>query len=555
MTPPVSGAARVTREPVSPYRLQLSGGYTSLDLGNGAPTYSGGQFQAQVGQAFHLHPQHALFLNGVFRLGSLSTGQPNEDLSLVHFGLEGGYEVWPAPEILSLFAYAGLGTNVLYSQNAGVGPGITRTLDNQSMVALTLGGGFTLGRGIFYFAGGWQPNFGLQVPAESEGTPARGFNPSLWFLQAGLDLARLADWAGATFPRGVSFGEWARGITPGFYLDTSYTYNFGQPAGGVSPNRVFQERWDRPQLNYMEFTLDRAVDEQHPFGFRMDLGIGENARGSRARSSFSGEFASGSGGSFGYDLQQLYARLRIPVGRGLTFRGGKFVTPIGNEYLESLTNNHMSHSFQFLYAIPFTHLGLLAEYPFSDQVTATAGIVNGWDNVLDRSAGIAGLGALSVNWAPQFTTAVAGTVGNEGGRLRSILDFIATVRPTDGLSLVANYDWGHEGEGAGMPGANWHGFSLTSRYDFQVPSICQEGDERCLGIAARGEVVDDTNGVRTGADQTLYGFTGTLHYRPRRWMHLRAEARHDRSSAPSFLSGAAPVDNQTTIGLQAGLMF
>ncbi|HKX12304.1 MAG TPA: hypothetical protein VJP40_04055, partial [bacterium] len=85
---PAPAPAAAPQEPspqVTPFRLQLSGGYTSLNLGNGGPSYSGGLFQATVGQNFHVHPQHAFFLNGVFRVGGLSDGSGSE-VSLVHFG-------------------------------------------------------------------------------------------------------------------------------------------------------------------------------------------------------------------------------------------------------------------------------------------------------------------------------------------------------------------------------------------------------------------------------------------------------------------------------------
>lgn len=544
-TAPDARAAAPASDSASPYQLQLSGGYAALNLGSEAPTYSGGQFEARVGQNFYVHPQHSFSLNGVFRLAGLSNNS-GENLNLVHFGLEAGYEAWVAPRIFSLFAFAGLGTNILHATGAEVAPGVTRDLNNQSMLALTLGGGFTLGRGILVFSGGWQPNFGLSVPAE-EGVPGRGFNPQYYFFNVGLDLARFADWAGGPFPRNESIGDWVRGINPGFTADTSYTYNFGQPAGGVMPLRVFQSRWDRPQLNWTALTLDRPVDAEHPFGFRLNFGLGENVAGQAARSSFSGQFAEGSAGSFGYDLQEFYARLRLPIGEGLTLRGGKFATIVGNEVLESLNNNHMSHSFQFLYAIPFTHLGMLGEYTFNGSipVTLSGGIVNGWDNVLDRNTGIAALGAINVAWTPQFSTYISSSVGDEGGRLRSIMDVIMRLKPIDPLSFTLEYDWGHEGEGAGMPEANWHAASLTGRYDFN----------QYVGLSARGEVFEDSNGVRTGAPQTLFGVTGTVHVTPVPWLRLRAEVRHDRSSDEPFMSGTNFVGDQTTIGIGAGVVL
>ena len=42
-----------------------------------------------------------------------------------------------------------------------------------------------------------------------------------------------------------------------------------------------------------------------------------------------------------------------PVGQGLRFDFGKFVTHIGGETIESIKNRNFSHSFFYTYAIRF----------------------------------------------------------------------------------------------------------------------------------------------------------------------------------------------------------
>lgn len=545
----------------------MGGGYTSLNLGNGAPAYSGGLFQTTVGQAFHVSPQHSFFLDGVFRIGALGDGAGN-DVSLVHFGLQGGYEVWVVPHILSLNAFVGIGSNILYSQQAGVAPSTTRALNNQSMFALTAGGGMSLGHGIFFFNAGIQPNFGLEIPPP-EGGAARGYNPLGYFVMGGLDLARLVDWAGGSFPANSSFQQFVSGITPGLYLDTTYTANFGAPVDGLNAMRIFDTRADRPMINYAELSLDRPVDADNPFGFRFDFGVGENPRVAKARSSFSGDW---------YDLQQVYARLRLPIGNGLTLRGGKFATIIGTEVIESLMNNHISHSWQFGLAEPFTHLGVLGEYPIiPDRLTATAGIINGWDNVLDRSAGIGGLFGLSGSPTDWLTISGAGTVGQESGRLRSIADFIVAAKYNDAASTAGGfdrftasltYDWGHEGQGAGLPESNWHALGATTRVGI-IPQ---------LSLAQGFEVFVDPDGARTGTPQTMWSTRSTIQVSPLAgyyaecrgtdntrsasrgacWaegLRIRGEFRHDSSSNPSFYEGAIPATSQNTVAVQLGYVY
>ena len=244
-------------------------------------------------------------------------------------------------------------------------------------------------------------------------------------------------------------------------------------------------------------------------------------------------------------------------------RGGKFATLIGTEVIESLNNNHISHSWQFGLAEPFTHLGVLAEYPIiADRLTMTTGIINGWDNVLDRSAGIGWLGGLTGNPTPWLTLSGAGTVGSEGGRLRSIVDFIAAVKVNDAAATAghfdrftasATYDWGHEGEGAGQTETNWHALGLTSRVNF-IPQV---------GFAQGFELFVDPDGARTGDAQTMWSTRSTVHITPgggsdsawARGVRIRLEYRHDSSTLPSFRQGALPATSQDTFGFGLGYVY
>ena len=130
MTPPVAASTAPASDGVNPYQLELSGGYTGLELGGGAPSYTGGQFQATLGQNFFAHPNHSFNLSGVFRLAALSNAA-GESVNMVHFGLQGGYEFHAVPNIFSIRTFAGIGTNVLSTPDFSVGPGITRAMDNQ----------------------------------------------------------------------------------------------------------------------------------------------------------------------------------------------------------------------------------------------------------------------------------------------------------------------------------------------------------------------------------------------------------------------------------------
>ena len=66
----------------------------------------------------------------------------------------------------------------------------------------------------------------------------------------------------------------------------------------------------------------------------------------------------------------------------MQFDFGKFVTPFGNEVIESKDNWNYSRSLLFSLAIPYYHQGLRATYSPNDQVTLAGYLVNGWNNSL-----------------------------------------------------------------------------------------------------------------------------------------------------------------------------
>ena len=88
-----------------------------------------------------------------------------------------------------------------------------------------------------------------------------------------------------------------------------------------------------------------------------------------------------------FDLTEAYIDYVAPVGKGLKFRVGKFVTYNGAEVIEARDNPNYSRSLLFNYAIPFTHTGLMAGYTFSDALTANLYLMQGWDITDDNNKG------------------------------------------------------------------------------------------------------------------------------------------------------------------------
>lgn len=519
---------------LTPSRLQFNAGYAAIPL-KGAGTFRGFAIQVNAGQSFRLGRRSSLFFQGTFRIGSLES-KARKSLSFLHFGMETGFDFSLAPRILSAMVFTGVGSNIFRS--VALSPEKNLSLENAKAFAWTLGGGFSLARGLLSLTAAWQPNFGLKLEAKEGTTATRGYNPNAVYFNAGFDMARaIAFRHEENFAKPASFLKWLAGIQPGLIADSTYTYNFARPSDGKNGLRGFDNRWDRPMGNYLEGSLDRPAEASNPFGMRLDFGVGEDPRFAAPSDAFSGKY---------YTLQQLYLALRLPVGRGLTFRGPIFATPIGAEVLEGPLNNQISRSFQFNYGIPFRHMGVMADAPLNDKAALSVGLVHGWDNVfqLGREVSPAFLGSLNALWSRNFKTTFGAMVGKDQGRVRSLADVIAVLELKK-AAFTANYDWGHDNAGEGASADNWHAFSLMARYDFN----------RYVGISLRGEVFGDLNGVRTGAKQVLGGLASTLHVQPWKWLRLRLEYRHDQSNRSTFPSRQAPSRRQDTLAAGIGLVF
>ena len=221
-----------------------------------------------------------------------------------------------------------------------------------------------------------------------------------------------------------------KGITLSGYVDVSYNYNFN---GGVadrssdsfrylfnnkkvfapSPSiggRQFDVDSNDFSINQVKLALEKALPEENTWaaGFRIDLMFGEDAK-----------YISGNDDvidlSGSVSLQQAYVNFRIPVGNGLDVKFGRFVTLLGYEVIETPSNINVTRSFNFTWAIPLHHTGILFTYPLNDLVELSLGLVNGWNNedsnFLDGS---------------DFSKAITGQVKvkNPGGNAVTAVSFI-----------------------------------------------------------------------------------------------------------------------------------
>ncbi len=357
-------------------------------------------------------------------------------------------------------------------------------------------------------------------------------------------------------PALVELPSGLQGLGISGFVDLSYIYNFAEPDAGASRTnrgRVFDTQPNGFVPQAAEIVFEKPETDTMPIGFRTDLYFGDDAELTHS----SGLFAS----TDAVDLQQAYVTAKAPIGDGLDFKLGKFVTLLGAEVIESPANWNFSRSYMFGYAIPFTHTGVLATYPLGEWGSVTGGVVNGWDMVDDTNIAKTLIGNLTLTPVGGVTLAFNGITGaehtGENRNDRTVFDFVGTWKALDQLTVMANYDYGHEsgvepvvgtaGGGTGFDTGNWQGLALYGKYDL-TPT---------WSLAGRWEWFDDKAGVRTGLgtvdlatgalgpnDVDYFEWTLTSQWALYEHVLARLEYRHDMAGERVFFRGAGEFTNR-----------
>ena len=352
--------------------------------------------------------------------------------------------------------------------------------------------------------------------------------------KAPADSATSATTAAAALPK------WFEELAVNAFVSTAYQYNSNRPATGATSYRVFDFNDNSFNLDVAELVVQIAASKPNDAGFRVDFAAGNSIpQITKTQDQNAAQF----------DLQQAFASYIAPLGSGLRFDVGKFVTHMGYELIEGYDgyNDNYSRSILFGYAIPFTHTGVKASYAFSSKVAGMVEVVNGWDLLRDnnRSKSVGAQLALTpVAPLTVFLNWIGGAeLANDNHTNRNVFDVVAIVKPTKSVTLGVNGDYGIEdGTSAVNPGsdATWKGIAgyatlaMTSKFS----------------VALRGETFHDEDGVRlgTGTKATLSEVTFTPAYKFTDHVVLRGEVRYDTANQPILTKRGTLADKQTTVG-------
>ena len=332
-------------------------------------------------------------------------------------------------------------------------------------------------------------------------------------------------------------GKWYENILVNGFLSTSYSYNFNRPSDRKNQLRVFDAQDNSFTVDVMELSLKKDVQAPGDAGFRFDLTAG---------SSIPKVARSGGLNSGDLDFHQMFLSYVVPAGKGLRLDFGKFITHLGYEVIEGYDgyNDNETHSFLFGYAIAFAHTGVRATYPFSDVLSASFMLTNGWDNAIDNNNSKTLCGQIVINplqGLSLFANAAYGPerdTNNSDNRL--ILDFVGTYDASPNVRVGVNADYGSEQHATALgEKATWVGVAGYLRVNLL--------DQ--FSLCLRVEQFEDGEGVRTGTAQRLREVTITPEYRPTGDFIVRGDIRMDDSNNAVFMRQKGFVETQETVSL------
>jgi hypothetical protein len=239
-------------------------------------------------------------------------------------------------------------------------------------------------------------------------------------------------------------------------------------------------------------------------------------------------------------LQQANVSWKAPVGSGLLFEAGIFLSPIGPEGMAVKEQWNWSRSSLF-FGLPFYHTGARVTVPLTKEASITLAGYNGWSSVVDGNDDKSVALQVTYNhrdrWIANFVYfggAERPAGAAEGRPWRHTFDVWLAHHPTSGLSWMAHADAGFEENRFGK--TTWGAGAAYLRLR----------PKPWLYVAARGDLLYESRPDGAAAIffpvPWLSSGTLTFDFRAHANVSLRLEYRHDHAAGDAYYRGAVPDD-------------
>jgi hypothetical protein len=217
----------------------------------------------------------------------------------------------------------------------------------------------------------------------------------------------------------------------------------------------------------------------------------------------------------------------VPTGKGLAVQGGIFGSLIGYDSLYSKDNFNYTRPWGADFT-PYLMFGVNASYPFTEKLTGTFAVVNGYWH-LAHANNVPSSGAqLAYMATPEITVKQTVLIGphqsNTSLEFWRVLSDTIVERRTNPVVVALDFNFSTERVDASNPfRAWWMAAQLPVRWNVRGP----------WSVAVRPELAWDSDGRWTLAEQTVKALTATLECKaPYKWSNaiLRLEYRVDNST-------------------------
>lgn len=341
-------------------------------------------------------------------------------------------------------------------------------------------------------------------------------------------------------------------IQVGGYVEGSYSWSDADAPDGVIVGRSFDRKDDEFMFNAFQLKLERPVEsDKWDAGFVAKLLFGQNATLVQSAGLNLGDQG---------DLQEGYAWLNAPIGNGLQFKVGKWVTLMGVEVIEDVVNPTWSEGNQFLLVENFTGTGVEVSYRWNDHIDTQVRVYNGWDVVEDNNDAKSFMGRLGITLENTAISIVPyggpEQAGNDSDWRRGV-NVVVSQTLSDQFTLLAQGDYGSEEGNAALPDptqdAEWWAAGLWALAELSPK----------LGLGFRADYMDDMDGARTSGSpftapfpantgNRLWSLTLTLNSRLWENVLVRPEVRYDDSSVANAFGDD---DSQVTVGASVAYLL
>lgn len=176
----------------------------------------------------------------------------------------------------------------------------------------------------------------------------------------------------------------------GGWINGGATFNPSQ-ADGYNGPVIFADQANQFQLNQFNLFMRRSVvsvGSTWDFGGRVDFMFGTDAIFTQAfgvptfdvnsgeplsRNNWDLDLCCSSTRTYGIALPQTYLEAYAPIGNGFNVKVGHFYTPTGFETVPAPDNFFYTRAYTLNVGEPFTHTGILANYPLTEKLQVLGG--------------------------------------------------------------------------------------------------------------------------------------------------------------------------------------